>query len=296
MTSAPPVRIVPLDTLPQPGRLAIVAEAVFGAGDRPEGWFARKLRRECVDTSLSPVAIDPAVDADDVRGWLGYVLVGTPPSLGDAVRTAGTGVIEAARGRGIGGALLARASYLAAAAGYGELQLLSAPERVSFYERHGLCVAQERVTLVRPSSGPREQTLPGPGPWNGPWNGPSNGPSNGAAPVEPAHVLVQWLPEAWAHTESSRRHTIALPDGFAHVSFEGRALLVHRCVAAGDPVATMQSLLAALPGGRAVMLPLTDRVSTITRALLEHGWHPIQAATLLRRRLSAPGSTTNRHR
>lgn len=276
-----PVRIVPLDTLPQPGRLASVAEAVFGAGDRPEDWFARKLRRECVDSSLSPVAIDPACDPDDVRGWLGYVLVGTPPSLGHAVRTAGTAVVEAARSRGIGGALLSRAAYLAAAAGYTELQLLSAQQRVSFYERHGLTVAEERVTLVRPSWGPREQTLPGPGPWNG------------GTTVEPAHVLVQWLPEAWVHTESSRRHTIALPDGFAHVSFEGRALLVHRCVASGDPVAAMQSLLAALPGGRAVILPLLPRgrarVSTITRALLEHGWHPIQAATLLRRRLSAPG-------
>ena len=282
MTTGSPVRIVPLDTLPQPRRLARVAEAVFGAGDRPEGWFSRKLRRECVDTSLSPVAIDPACDPDDVRGWLGYVLVGTPPSLGKAVRTAGTGVIEPARGRGIGGALLSRAAYLAAAAGYGELQLLSAPERVSFYERHGLSVAEERVTLVRPSSGPRDLALPEPEAWNG--------------TVDPAHVVLQWLPEAWAHTESTRRHTIALRGGFAHVSVEGRALLVHRCVASGDPVEALQSLLSALPGGRAVLLPLTPRVSTITRALLEHGWHPIQAATLLRRRLCAPSGTADRHR
>lgn len=284
MTTTSPVRIVPLDTLPQPRRLATVAEAVFGAGDRPEDWFARKLRRECVDSSLSPVAIDPACDPDDVRGWLGYVLVATPPSLGHAVRTAGTGVIESARGRGIGGALLSRAAYLAAAAGYTELQLLSAPERVSFYERHGLTVAEQRVTLVRPSCGPREVALAGPQPWDG------------NRDVEPAHVLSQWLREAWVHTESTRRHTVALPGGFAHVSVEGRALLVHRCVASGDPVAAMQSLLAALPGGRAVLLPLTCRVSTITRALLEHGWHPIQAATLLRRRLSAPGGSSDEHR
>ena len=282
------VRIVPLDTLPQPRRLATVAEAVFGAGQRPDGWFARKLRRECVDTSLSPVAIDPDRDPDDVLGWLGYVLVGTPPSLGHAVRTAGTGVLESARGAGIGGALLSRAAYLAAAAGYGELQLLSAPERVSFYVRHGLAVSEERVTLVRPSVGPRDAALPGPLPWDG------LGQARGS------DVLVQWLPEAWAHTEAGVRHTVALPHGFAHVSDEGRALLVHRCVASGDPPAVLQSLLERLPGGRPVLLPLlpvspadppsplSDRVSTITSTLREHGWHPIQAATLLRRRLAAP--------
>ena len=286
MTDAP-VRIVPLESLPRPRRLVTVAEAVFGSGDRPEGWFARKLRRECVDTSLSPVAVDPARDPDDVSGWLGYVLVGTPPSLGSAVRTAGTAVIERARGRGIGGALLSRAGFMAAAAGYGELQLLSAPQRVPFYVRHGLSVAGERVTWVRPSCGPTDVALPAPAAWNGP---------SGAA-ITVAHILVQWLPEAWAHTETALRHTVVLPaGGFAHVSYEGRGLLVHRLVAGGDPAVALQSLLVALPGGRPVMLPLVDRVSTITCALEDRGWHPIQAATLLSRRLATPGMTTVDHR
>ena len=274
----PTPRIVPLTAIGRPASLVALAEAVFGVGDRRPGWFARKLLRECVDADLSHVAVTATGDPTDPQCWLGYVLVGTPPSLGSAARTAGTGVVEAARGRGIGTALLAAAATATRASGRTHLQLLSAPPRVGYYLRQHFTVVHRLVTLLRPSTGVVGAPLPGPQPW---------------APSRPAsRVLVQWLPEAWAHSDS--RHTLVLPHATAHVSAEGRAWLVHRLVthSATDTrlearvIATADALLRRLPQGHPVLLPLIEEVSRITAAWLAAGWHPIQRGTLLQLDLS----------
>ena len=122
-------RIVTVAELGAPVRLAALAESIFGARNRPSGWFARKLKRECVDPRLSSLALTADRDPTDPTSWLGYVLVGTPSSLGGAARTAGTGVLASARRRGIASALIEAAADNVRNVGKTQLQLLA--ERTS---------------------------------------------------------------------------------------------------------------------------------------------------------------------
>ncbi|MEM6994916.1 MAG: GNAT family N-acetyltransferase [Myxococcota bacterium] len=281
-TRARDFEVVALSRLGNPKRLAQVAEAVFGTRDRPPGWFARKLRRECVDPSASPVAIAAGTDPTEPAGWLGYVLVGAPPSLGFSARTAGTAVVASARGRGIATALLDAAVRGAQALGRARLQLLADPELASFYRRCDFALVHDVVTLVRPSRGDRDRRLAPGQPWDD------------LRIAEAANATVQqWLPETWRGTEDRLRHTLDRDDLGAHISREGRALVVHRLLARAGAVAPNQAaraLLGLLPQGHPVVLPLLPEVSPITDALLADGWHPMQRAQLMSRSLPPSGS------
>ncbi|MBL4685158.1 MAG: GNAT family N-acetyltransferase [Nannocystaceae bacterium] len=275
-------RIVTVAELGAPVRLAALAESIFGARNRPSGWFARKLKRECVDPRLSSLALTADRDPTDPTSWLGYVLVGTPSSLGGAARTAGTGVLASARRRGIASALIEAAADNVRNVGKTQLQLLAEPDLAQFYSRRGFAVTQQLVTLVRPSQGPPAQL-------------PANGTTWDALPLdrapetsEPWLTVAQWLPETWHGTEATLRHTVVARSARAHISREGRALLVHRLLDADNaPAQAAAQVLQRLPAGHPVVLPMLAEVSPITDALLRAGWHPMQRSVLLDRRVSS---------
>lgn len=273
-------RVVTVAEVGEPVRLAALAESIFGARDRPPGWFARKLKRECVDPTLSSLALNMDTDPTDPASWLGYVLVGTPGSLGGAARTAGTGVLASARRRGIASALIEAAVDNVRNVGKPQLQLLAEPDLARFYLRRGFAVAQQLVTLVRPSQGPSPQLPPDGIAWD-------------ALPVDcapetnkPWLTVAQWLPEAWNRTEAALRHTLVAGSVRAHISREGCALLVHRLLDADNaPAQAAAHVLERLPAGRPVILPMLTEVSPVTDALLRSGWHPMQRGVLLSRSL-----------
>ncbi len=269
------VQIVLASALGDPRGLEALARRVFGDGDRPAGWFERKLRREHVDPRLSPVAVRAGADARDPAAWVGYVLVGTPPSLRPAVRTAGTGVVAAARGAGIGGRLLAAAAELAAGAGHRRMEVLAEAAVAPFYRRHGLVPVGATVTALGFGCG----GPPGPAPR---WRSLAAG----------EHAPVQWLPEAWHGTEPAARGGLewSTPAGraTAWVSREGTAWLVHRVVA--PRAATLPTLAAALlrrlPAPDPVLLPLLPADAPATRELLQAtGFTAAQRGVLLERSL-----------
>jgi GNAT superfamily N-acetyltransferase len=278
MRRAPQPRTIAAAELGDPSRLEILARRVFGDGDRPPGWFHRKLRREHVDPRLSPVAVAADADPHDPAAWLGYVLVGTPGSLGDAVRTAGTGVIAKARGQGLGARLLGAAIELAASAGHRRMQILAQAEVASFYVRHGFTVVMPTVTALAFARGTGSSPLELPPPWRA---------------LEPGeHEPVAWLPEAWEGTELAARHglswTTAHGRATAWLSREGVAWLVQRLVAptrSAGLAALADEILQRLPASEPVLLPLLSAAAPATRELLATGWTSAQRGVLLDRSL-----------
>jgi len=278
MGPTPQPRTITAAELGDPSRLEALVRRVFGDGDRSAGWFHRKLRREQVDPYLSPVAVDADADPHDPAAWLGYVLVGTPRSLGEAVRTAGTGVIPAARGRGLGGRLLAAAAELAASAGYRRMQILAEADVASFYARHGFALVMPTVTALAFARGTVYGALEPPPPWRE------------RRPGE--HEPVAWLPEAWDGTELAARHGLAWDTAHgratAWLSREGVAWLVQRLVAPapgqGLP-ALADAILQRLPAGAPVLLPQLPAAAPVTGELLATGWIAAQRGALLDRPL-----------
>lgn len=276
------IRLVTAAELPAPERLEQLARRVFGSGDRPAGWFCRKLRREQVDLRLSPVAVRAGARVDDPEAWLGYVLVGTPRSRGQAVRTAGTGVLPAARGAGLGGRLLEAAAELAAAAGYARVELWAEAAVVPFYRRHGFVPRLPTVTALAFARGDElhggsEAALDPAPPWR---------------PLAPGErEAVAWLPEAWAGSEPDARHGLRWihPEGpaMAWLSREGIAWLAQRVVA---PVTVplprlAHALLQRLPAPAPVLLPQLPERAPETAALLAAGFCAAQRAVLMERGL-----------
>lgn len=272
-----PCRIVTLADIGDAAALTSLAESIFGKRDRPPGWFARKLRRECVSPACSMVAITPDGAPDDPAAWLGYVLVGMPRSLGFRARTAGTGVLPIARRLGIASALLDRAAAAVGQTGRVRLQLLADPTLEPLYRRLRFAFVQGVVTLIRPSQGRDGAPLPPPRPWRAIEDG------------TPLRSVAAWMPEAWAGTEPALRHTVRTEDAAAHISVEGRALVVHRlCGPTAAPTERIAgALLRALPAGHPVVLPLLPEVSPITSALTDAGWHPAQRGKLLSRTVAS---------
>jgi len=270
-------RIVPADSVGDPACLEGLARRIFGEGDRPAGWFARKLRRERVDPTLSVVAIRAGAEARDPAAWLGYVLVGRPPSLGDAVRTAGTGVDPTERGRGLGSHLLRAAMKRSREAGFTRMQVLADLRVLPFYLRHELAIVHRTVTVLGFSRGQQPCILALSRPWD--------------ALAREERELVAWLPEAWEGTDLAARRTITWTEAgqrtTAWISREGVAWLVHRLVApsAASPAAIGAALLNRLDPGDPVLLPLLPETAPATRALLQSGWVSAQRSVLLVRTL-----------
>ena len=81
MTHGNDITLIPGRDVGELTRLQPLAERAFGGGDRPDGWFSRKLLREAIDPDLTVVAVDrslPAVGPGDPSPWCGYLLVGRP--------------------------------------------------------------------------------------------------------------------------------------------------------------------------------------------------------------------------
>jgi len=270
------LRIVPLASLGDPTGLEPLVRRVFGHGDRAPGWFSRKLRRERVDPRLSPIAIGPDGDPDDPSARVGYVLVGTPLSRGDAVRTAGTGVLPSARGRGVGGRLVDAAAWMAQAAGFRRMELVAARAVLPFYAQQGFAVVHHTVTALAFARG----TRPPPGRCR-PWR----------MPLRHEHAPVTWMPETWDGTEPAARAGLrwSTEDGpvDAWLSREGVAWLVQHLVApAGVGLPRLAStLLEHLPAGAPVMLPLLPAADSALAELLEGEWSVVQRGALMERSL-----------
>lgn len=266
-----------VDALEDPAELEGLALRIFGDGDRPPGWFARKLRREGVDPALSVVALRPGSEPRDPNGWLGYVLVGTPPSLHPAARTSGTGVVPWARGRGLASRLLDAAAQRCRDAGLRRLQLLARAELVPFYRERGFASLRATVTALGFGEATHPRLVAAP-----PWRSPR------AAERE----RVAWLPEAWAGTEAHARHGCVTTEDdaalTAWISREGSAWLVQRLLAPPELslLAAADALRRCLPAGAPVLLPLLDADDPPTRALLEAGWAAAQRGALLERTLA----------
>lgn len=256
-------------------RLEGVALRVFGGGDRPAGWFVRKLAREAVDPALSWLAVaEGAASPAPLAAIHGYVLVGREPGE-TLARTAGVGVVPGRRGAGLGGALIGAAARGLARAGVSTLRVLAEPERVGFYARAGLRPRASRVTLLSHGTGPSDPVAFArllaarpPGPWS-------------PDPDAPALEVCAWRAGTWARTPPELAATLSLPDGaLAHVSREGAALLVHRLLVADarEVVAVAAALRSCVPEAMPLLLYGCDEVSSITASLAAAGWAPVQRA------------------
>lgn len=267
------VRIVPAVGVALEG-LQPLAEAIFGGGPRPAGWFARKLAREAVDPARSALALGPG----DVP--VGYMLVGREP--GEPVaHSAGLGVVAGWRGRGVGAALALAVLEPLRRAGAERLRLLAEPPRRGFYERLGFQTLAQRHTLRAFGSGAADLDLREhpPGAW-----------------ALPGRCIAGWRAGTWARTPSHEAATLTLLAGDAHVhlSREGRTILVQRmCVADADVPevlhATVHAALAELRGrlhrDTAVLLYGCDVVSCITASLMRAKWRVAQTACEMQRAL-----------
>jgi GNAT superfamily N-acetyltransferase len=246
-------------------RLEPLARRIFGEGDRPEGWFARKLDRECVDPSLSRLAIRDGGDLDDPGAWLGYALVGRPPSLPGTARTAGIGLVPSARGRGLGRRLCEAVQGAARSHGLHRLHVPAEAALAPFYARLGFREHRRVQTLLQFGSGPSTD-LGAPAAWDDHGGGV---------------VVSAWLREAWERTPAAMRGTARLRGSTFHVAREGMALACHRCVvdpalSTEDAAATVDELRNLVRDGTPLIVVHGDAVSSVTAALRARGWVAVQ--------------------
>jgi GNAT superfamily N-acetyltransferase len=279
---------VPASVVGDLRRLEGLAHCIFGRGDRPAQWFARKLHRECIDPELSRLAVMAGTGARPggpaPEHWLGYVLVGAPPSLAPALRTAGTGVVPWARRRGIATGLLESVVCTARTRGHSAVRLLAAPERVDFYRHRGFVLRGHAHTLLgfgraRGAGAPI------------PWVEADPLGHDGTAHEVAGQCFGAAVPELWGRTLPELRGTIAAEHGVVlRATLEGRALVVHQAL--GSPERTtehLESALDGLPGrvaeGVPILLAACEEVSSITQTLTESGWAVVQRIALLERSL-----------
>lgn len=269
------IRQVPVEHIGDPTLLEPLARKIFGDGQREDGWFARKLRRECVLPSRS-ILLTHSRDATDPEGWLGYGLVGRPPSLGRVARTAGIGLIPAWRGRGLGMSLLHGLQRAAHHDGAEELRVPASPNAVSFYARCGLSRHSTAYTLW--ATGVGDETVDGP---PEPWESPCPGP-----------LRSGWFRESWERTPQARRRTVRLRGGAERfdVSMEGSAQLAVRWTSKEGGTEGATAWLRALSRGTPALLHEIDAASPELPALLEHGWSVAQTTiTMVATGFSTPG-------
>jgi len=254
-----------------------LALRIYGARNRPSGWFGRKLARERVDPMRSMLAICHDAEPGDAEAWLGYLLIGTPPSLGPIARVAGIGVLPVARRYGIARAMLDRAALELSSCGFSGLRVLVEPSLRAFYrqcgfeerQQTGWCLAFGTGNEVAPSP-PRDWTP----------SGVQLGRTHGE--------LFATTPEAW---QAATARTTILHDGtFAHVSQEGTCMVVHRVltVLSGHSGAhatafVTANLLGEFASGVPVLAPLDSRNEQV---LGQAGWTVVQRAWMMDKALS----------
>lgn len=288
-------QLVPLGELGSPSRIQPLVETIFG-GTRKPGWFERKLVRECVDASLSRVAV--VGDPQDPAAWIGYVLVGRPPSSWPRARAAGTGVLASHRRTGVARALLDDVAQACRVAGAHTLELWAERSLEPFYAACGFVAERRLVTLVARGRGVIDGDHTA-----GAWD---EARAIGAPMIE----IHSWLREAWERTATDERRTLRIDElgAVMHVTSEHDAWAIHRtCIArpavtdpgVTDPAVTdpafvdvaarvFDAALDRLPHGDAVFavaLPEPSVVSSITPRLRAQGWLEAQRATVLVRAL-----------
>ncbi len=241
--------------------IAPLAVQIFGAGDRPPGWFQRKLVRENVDPELSSLAFGTGGEL------VGYLLVGDEPGDDTSEHTAhcaGLGVLPPDRHRGLGPALVARSVAAVHRRRAAALHALTEPPLRGFYEHLGFHPVLARHTLHTTGLGPRDLELAAHPP---------------AAWALPGRSIAGWRPGTWSRTPKLHAATLTLARGAAHLSREGQAILVQRlCVDTSDDhddhktIAATHLALDSLRRSFAVTTPILlygfDIVSCITASLL----------------------------
>ncbi|MGH1342188.1 MAG: GNAT family N-acetyltransferase [Nannocystales bacterium] len=251
------VRLVPVDRVGEPTRLEPLARAIFGEGQRPAGWFAQKLHRECVVPSRS-LLLTQSRDETDPGAWIGYGLLGRPTSWEPLARTVGIGLIPAWRRRGLGVSLLEGLQDAARADGAEGLLIPASPDAVPFYARCGFFEHRTTHTLWATGVG-IEARAESPEPWDSPC---------------PGSVRSGWFAEAWERTPQARRSTLRLREGTDRfdVSMEGSAHLAMRWTSvdgsAAGPTAWLRSMSTGTP---ALLHDIAASAPELSR-LLEHGW------------------------
>lgn len=243
-----------------------LAEAIFGAGRRVPGWFRRKLAREAVDPLLSSLALGPG------EAPVGYMLVGAGDQGTGAAHGAGLGLVPAWRGHGLGPALLAATSQRLRAAGISAIRLLAEPRHRGFYRRHDFTEVAEQHTIGAAGTGAADLDFAAapPRPW----------------PL-PGAPHAQWSAGTWERTPPAQSASVRLTDhAWAHLSREGRAVLVHRLCVAGDThvPAALQRLRDRFAPSTTVLLYGCAPVSCVTASCLAAGWQVVQHAHVMQRR------------
>ncbi len=246
-------------------RLEPLARRIFGDGDRPAGWFRRKLERECVDPSLSRVLHRDDARADDPRGWLGYALVGTPPSLPGIARTAGIGLVPDARGRGLGRALVEALVEVARAAACTRVCIPAEASTAPFYARLGFREHRRVQTLLHFGCGANTQLDP-PTAWD---------------ERDDGIVVNAWLREAWERTDPALRGTAHVGGSTFLLAREGIAIACHRSIVdrgctPSDAAASFDALRNRVRDGTPLIVVHGDAVSPITPMLHDRGWVAVQ--------------------
>ena len=253
-------------------RLEPLARAVFGQGQRPQGWFARKLHRECVDGPRSQL-LTRSADPRDPEAWVGYALLGQPPSLAPVLRTAGIGLLPSWRGRGLGQALVAALIDTARHGGAAALHIPSSVVAQPFYRRCGLRPRDSTLTLLAFGRGPAS-SLPPPEPW---------------AHDPPGPQRSGWLREAWERTEPQQRGTWRLCEGRHRldVSMEGSAQVAMRWTSTEPDTTGIDAWLDRVATGAPALLHGLPERACVHADLEERGWTVVQRTITMEARWPA---------
>ena len=247
----------------EPSRLEPLARAVFGDGQRPDGWFARKLWRECVVPDRSLVA-SRSVDPEETDAWLGYGLLGRPPSLGTTARTAGIGLRADWRGRGVGRDLVRGLLAQARLDGADSMLIPASDEARGFYQRCGLEPGAVTHTLLAFGRGTAAAHV------DESWDAPSPGPRRSG-----------WFREAWERTLP--RTTTRVRDGRDRfdVSFEGTAHVAMRWTSADGMPEGPGAWLHTVPTGAPALLHEVPADAPFLSGLLNADWTVVQTTTAM---------------